>query len=92
MINININSVYDPFYRYKTPKLVIKHEGDRTILVNIKEISYALKRNYIEVLSYFGHNLGTQCSDKKEKCSIKCSFTPDIITDLLYKYIGEYVL
>lgn len=89
---ININDSDDPFYRYKMPKLIIKYEGDKTILINIKEVACSLKRNHTTILSYFGHNLGTQCSDKKEKYVIKGIFSPIVIIEHLFNYINEYVL
>ncbi len=89
---ININNSNDPFYRYKMPKLIIKYEGDKTSLINIKEVAHSLKRNHITILSYFGHILGTQCSDKKEKYIINGIFLPDVVNEHLFHYINEYVL
>jgi translation initiation factor 2 beta subunit (eIF-2beta)/eIF-5 len=48
MTTININQqINDMFYRYKTPKLQIRIEGMKTILVNISAIGRALHRSPI---------------------------------------------
>jgi len=45
MATININrQTNDPFDRYKMPKLQIKSEGTKTILINVSAIGKALNR------------------------------------------------
>lgn len=46
MATININrKVDDLFYRYKMPKIQVKMDGTKTILVNISTIGKYLRRS-----------------------------------------------
>ena len=92
MISIDIAKSNDPFYRYKMPKILIKYENGKTVITNIKEIGNSLKRNHIPILSYFGYSLGSQTSEEKGKCTLNGEFIVTELTEVLYNYIGEYVL
>lgn len=61
---INIGEVEDVHYRYKMPKPKIKWEGKgngvRTLVININDVSKALKVPPTYPTAYFGFDLGAQ--------------------------------
>lgn len=97
--NINIDSTArDPSYRYKMPPLNIKKEGRgngaRTVVVNICEVSKALKVDATWPTKFFGLELGTQARyDKIKTQTVLAGFhEARDLARLLDKFIAGFVL
>merc|ERR1719343_379642 len=100
MLNIP-TSVADPAYRYKMPRLISKKEssgnGRKTCIVNMGDVSGALKRSPAYIIKFFGYELGaiTSYTNKEgegERTIIKGHVDTEIFQDLLDKFIDKYVL
>ena len=89
---ININKSDDPFYRYTMPKIVIKYEGQKTILQNIKDISKSLNRPEEYIYKYIGYELGTNVILKDNIVKINGVFSNEKIQELIFNFINNYVL
>jgi translation initiation factor 5 len=95
MALININSdIQDEYFRYKMPEISIKFERNKTILINIEEISKSLKRPAIYILKYFGYELCTQvtCDIKSKKYYIKGYHESNKLKCLIDKFINIYLI
>ena len=65
------SSTSDLFYRYKIPPLRLKFEGNRTVLLNMTEISKSLNRDPNLIIRYFSHKLCTSARfDPKRDCYV----------------------
>ena len=65
---ININYCNDIFYRYKMPRVEIKIEKNKTVIVNLVEISKSLNTHPVYILKHLSYTLGVQSwFDKKNK-------------------------
>ncbi len=85
----------DPTYRYKMPALVIKPEGKgRVAIVNINEVSKALKCEPSWPTQFFSLELGTIVKyDKiKNKTMINGAPSCDALAYLLDKFISLFIL
>lgn len=68
MDGININHRNEIFYRYKMPRVEIKIERNKTVIVNLVEVSKSLNTSPIYILKHLSYTLGVQCRfDKRHK-------------------------
>lgn len=95
MIDIN-KSTQDAHYRYKMPKLIIKHEGKntgiKTILTNLPEISISLKRNPEHILKFLSYELNVQTKIDKNKYIINGKHEQETLQKLIFLFIDKFVL
>lgn len=97
-MKININGSDDPSYRYQMSSVIIKIEGRgngiKTILINIQDICKSLDRPLSHIIKYIGCELNTNSYYDKDidKVILKGSFSRDIIQDIIYKYIYNFIL
>jgi translation initiation factor 5 len=81
---------FDPYYRYKMPVLNSKIQGNKTILLNLEDVSKSFNHPEEIVFKYFGNFLGTNINFKKK--SLSGYYDKDQLIDILYKYIQVFVL
>lgn len=94
MIDIN-RSNKDLYYRYKMPKVNLRHEGKsggRTIVVNLDDISNSLRRKSNYILKYLGYELATQVKSDKGKYILNGKHDLTRIQDIIYDFIDAYVI
>jgi translation initiation factor 5 len=100
MLNIP-TSVDDPAYRYKMPRLISKKEGrgngSKTCIMNMSDVSGALKRKPEYCAKFFGFELGAQTNytnkeGEGERTIINGHHETKVFQDLLDKFIDKYVL
>ncbi len=88
----------DPHYRYTMPALSIHHEGrgngQKTVLLNLKDVSDALDRPIEILIRYLGIELSAQCRQESEssRVSINGTFTSSQLLTALNKFIDTFVL
>lgn len=96
MLNVDPQSVQDPFYRYKMPSIKTKVEGNgngiKTVLVNLEEIGTAICRSPDYVIKYISQNLGTMSITKGGKYIINGQFTSETVQKEIYNFISDFVL
>ncbi|KAG0441274.1 Eukaryotic translation initiation factor 5 [Dictyocoela muelleri] len=85
-------STNDPHYRYKMPKLQIKHESSKTILLNIIEIGNSLKRSPKLIAKYISIKLGTQVIIENNKYGINGRHDLSAIEKIIFNFIKDLVL
>lgn len=96
-INIDPTSINDQFYRYKMSKIITKYEGrgngQRTILMNIDEISKELNRGIIEIVTFLACSFGCQhiCNKEQQYVLYGTHLSENIQTNI-YEYIKLFVL
>src|SRR6478609_8374529 len=96
-INIASSSTLDdPFYRYKMPKIILKHEGKgngvKTVLKNLKEVSKSLSRDVNDLLQYIASELSVCSLQRSDDFIVNGTFKEDIIQDIIYRFICSHVL
>lgn len=86
----------DPFARYTMPRAAVVLEGrstnTRTLVTNLAAISQALKRPPAFLLKYMAYERGTKAEVKHDKFMLRGTFTAGDVQEMIYKYIGDYVL
>ena len=89
----NINSD-DPFYRYKMPRVIIKIERIKTVVVNLDEISKSLNRESTHLLRHLSHSLCTQASyDKKNKTyKLNGHHEEATIRRIIFDFVKRFIL
>jgi translation initiation factor 5 len=100
MATINITGTRpsdDPHYRYTMPPLSIHHEGrgngQKTVLLNLKDVSNALDRPIELLVRYFGIELSVQSRQESEtRVTINGTFTSSQLLDTLNKFIDTFVM
>jgi len=97
MSKINIrgeNDIIDPFYRYKMSRMILKVEGNKTIVSNLSDISKELNRPIKNILNFYGKSLGcaTYYDIKNNKAIISKVVKISDIEPILFSYIDIYVL
>lgn len=64
----------DPYYRYKMPAIVVKHEGKgkmkKSVLVNIKEVCEKIGRPADYLLTYLGRTLSATAKLERENLAL----------------------
>jgi translation initiation factor 2 beta subunit (eIF-2beta)/eIF-5 len=96
-ININKEQKNDKNYRYKMSEVILKYEGQgngqRTIFLNINEISQELSRDNESIILYLVTVLGCKCIENKEKQVVLYgTHTKDSVQNAIYDYISNFVL
>jgi translation initiation factor 2 beta subunit (eIF-2beta)/eIF-5 len=96
-ININKEQKNDPNYRYKMSEVLLKYEGQgngqRTIFLNVSEISQELSREVETIILYLVTVLGCKCIENKEKQVVLYgTHTKETIQNAIYDYISNFVL
>ncbi|ELA48030.1 hypothetical protein VCUG_00453 [Vavraia culicis subsp. floridensis] len=94
LIPINRNT-HDPFYRYKMPQLITKQQGKsknvKTVLVNIGQISNALKRKEVLLQQFILYELSVNSMAKDSMFMLKGDYAASEIQDIVYEFIGLLV-
>lgn len=83
-----LEEIYDTNYRYQMPCIQIRHEKAKTIIVNIEEISKALKRNSTELIKYISISLSTQ----HKNYTLSGSYSIVDINKWIHQYIEDFIL
>ena len=97
MLNIPSSNT-DPSYRYKMPKLVTKIEGRgngiKTNLVNMSEVSRALKTPASYPTKFFGIEVGAQSKydDTLDRAIVNGAFEQPFMQEVLDRFIEKYIL
>ncbi|MBD3188172.1 translation initiation factor IF-2 subunit beta [Candidatus Bathyarchaeota archaeon] len=80
--------------RFKLPKAEIRTEGKKTIVVNFKSISEALKRETKHFLKYLLNEVGTAGSydDQSGRVTLQGMFTKRTILNTIEEYVKEFVI
>ena len=85
----------DPFYRYATPPLVVKFEGQgngvKTFILNNDEISKLINRPPLYFVKYCGYELGTPVNFKLKRYSINGTHDSEKINILFKEYMNRFV-
>jgi translation initiation factor 2 beta subunit (eIF-2beta)/eIF-5 len=93
---VNIpKSNFDPFYRYRRPRIFIENrKGNTTAIVNIFEIGKSLNRDPQIFAKIFSKELGTRASwSSKEKIIVvNGKFTVDQLESVLEGYIENQIM
>mmetsp|Transcript_50163 Transcript_50163/g.93919 ORF Transcript_50163/g.93919 Transcript_50163/m.93919 type:complete len:458 (+) Transcript_50163:92-1465(+) len=67
---INMDGSSDPFYRYKMPAVVVKHEGKgkmkKSVIVNIRDVCNSVGRPTDYVMTYLGQKLNATAKVEKD--------------------------
>lgn len=101
MEQINISGTRvreDPHYRYTMPSLSIRHEGrgngQKTVIVNLKDVSDALDRPLEILVKYFGIELNSQSRHESEsdRVIINGNHTVANLQTVVNTFIDMYVL
>jgi translation initiation factor 5 len=101
MDSINITgtrSNTDAYFRYTMPALSIRYEGrgngQKTIILNLKDISDAIDRPLETLIRYYSIELSSQCKKKADssRITINGSFTKEQLLHTLNTYIDIFVL
>ncbi len=99
IINITgTRPVTDIYFRYTMPALSICYEGrgngQKTIILNLKDISDSLDRPIETLIRYFSIELCTQCRKETNttRVIINGTFTSQKLLDILNTYIDIFVL
>lgn len=98
MSNINMSSSesHDPFFRYKMPRVLLKHEGNgngvKTVLKNLRDISKSLNRDPYDMLQYIAAELSVCSLQKKEDMIVNGIFSVDTIQDIIKRFMISHVL
>jgi translation initiation factor 5 len=95
-LNISLNENTDPFFRYKMPRVVLKHEGKgngvKTVIKNLKEITKSLNRDANDLLQYIASELSVCSVQKRDDYIVNGTFTVDTIQDIITRFVGSHVL
>lgn len=95
MINIS-NGSNDPFYRYKMPRIQVKHEGKgngvKTVLKNLREIGKSLKRDANDLLQYIAAELSVCSLLRKDDFIVNGTFKEETIQEIINRFITSHVL
>lgn len=96
MINLDFstNLGNDPFARYKRHKIIVKHEGKKTILLNLDQLSKDLDRDEKTIGSFLAKSLGTRfkLNSKLKKSILSGNFNSEQIDDLIQKFVEIDIL
>lgn len=92
MIAINQEFTNDPFYRYKMPPILIKKEVNKTVLLNLSEISSSLNTEIEYLMKFLSEDLGTNVSNKNEKIILNGLFENVVLQKSIYSFINKFIL
>jgi translation initiation factor 2 beta subunit (eIF-2beta)/eIF-5 len=96
-ININYDMKDDPFYRYKMDEVNVKYEGNgngqRTIFLNVDNISEHILRPPNMIISYLSTVLGCKSLiDKEKRYVLYGTHDREIIQAHIYDFINILIL
>lgn len=96
-LNINKEQQNDENYRYKMSEVVLKFEGQgngqRTVFLNIENISRELKRDKDSIICFLVTSLGCKCIENKEKQIVLYgTHIKETVQSAIYDYINNFVL
>ena len=96
-ISINKEYIEDVAYRYKMSVPILKYEGNgngqRTVFLNIQEISTQINRDAKLLLSYLSLSLGCQTINNKDGLVILYgTHENEKILNIIYDFINIFVL
>jgi len=98
---INIDGSDDQFYRYKMRQLFVQVVGKgkmiKTVLLNVDDVAKDLKVHPSHLTSYLGYEIRAQSkyepkNSVRERASISGDLDANYISDMLKKFIQEFVL
>ncbi len=101
MDSINITGTRpntDAYFRYTMPAMSIRYEGrgngQKTIILNLKDVSDALDRPLESLIRYFSIELSAQSRKESDstRVAINGSFTSQQLLHTLNTYIDTFVL
>lgn len=101
MDSINISGTRpntDAYFRYTMPQLSLRYEGrgngQKTIILNLKDISDALDRPIETLIRYFSVELSAQCRKESDstRVTINGTFTSQQLLNTLNTFIDIFVL
>lgn len=86
----------DPFFRYKMPKVTLKHEGKgngvKTVVSNIKDVSKSLNRNVGDLLAFIATELSVCSLQRKDDYIINGTFDTQTVQNIIAKFVTSHVL
>lgn len=86
----------DPFFRYKMPKITVKHEGKgngvKTVLTNLKDIAKALDREPEDLLQYISAELSVASVHRNDDQIVNGTFPAGRVQDVVSKFVNSHVL
>lgn len=88
----NISRISDPFYRYKMPTLIIRNQSNKTVLINLEDISKSLNRSQEQLLKMFSYKHKSSCKIKDGNAFLSGKHELTDLKNTLYWYIRIYVL
>lgn len=91
MIPVDRSST-DPFYRYMMPELQCAYESHQTVLSNIPAIAKSLYREPDHMVRYMGISLGCKSQKENGRFSLKGTFEPKRMQQLVFDFIDLFVL
>lgn len=94
--NLNIPSyIEDPNYRYKMPKMILKIEGKgngiKTNIVNMQEVSKALRVPTEYPLKFMGFEYGSQIIYKEKGNDVTTIINGAFKEDQLQKSLDKFI-
>lgn len=92
MISINKKFADDQYYRYKMPSILIKKEGNKTILINLLEIINSLKTKKEYLIKFLSEDLGTNICEKNKCITLNGLFEKTIIQESIYNFIENFII
>lgn len=81
----------DPFYRYKFPAVVLKHEKNKTVMDNLCEIAKKMSRPPILIQKFISYELGTAVITKNDRYILNGTYTNAQLQKCLDKFLQLYV-
>lgn len=96
-INIDKDAIGDSNYRYKMSEILLKYEGQgngqRTIFLNIADISEEIKRDQEIIISFIVYSLGCKFIINKEKQIVLYgTHTKETIQNTIFDFITKFVI
>jgi len=96
-ISVNKEFLLDVNYRYKMSQVLLKYEGNgngqRTVFLNISDISEEIKRDPETIVSFIVYSLGCKFILSKEKQIILYgTHTKEIIQNTVFDFIDKFVI
>lgn len=91
-ININPRHTDDPYYRWTMPQVELKIESGGTVLTNLDEIAYALKRPVEYIAQFIKISSGMKYINSRGRHIIKGRLARDSFNQFLDSFIVSFVL
>jgi translation initiation factor 5 len=95
MIDISRSS-NDLFYRYKMPRVSVRHEGKtggiRTVIANLVDVAASLKRSPAHILKFMSYKLAAQSKADGQRYIINGKHDTHKIQELVYDFVDAFVM